>query len=72
MLKKRVLTIGVGAIALVAMVAGPAAARSDTTITEMCTGGTVITVDHAATGGFTTSESHYNEVNPFGDSCSFS
>jgi hypothetical protein len=69
MLKKRILTLGVGAIAFVALVAGPAAARSDTTITETCTSGTVLTVDHNATGGLTTAENHYNVVNPTGDVC---
>jgi hypothetical protein len=69
MLKKRILMLGVGTIAFVGLVAGPAAGRSDTTITETCTSGTVITVDHHATGGLTTAENHYNVVNPTGDVC---
>jgi len=69
MLHKRILTLGVGALALVVLAAGPAAARSDPTVTETCTSGTVITVDRHATGGLTTAENHYNVVNPTGDHC---
>ena len=69
MLLKRTLTLGVGAIAVVALAAGPAAARSNPTVTETCTSGTVIVVDVHATGGLTTSEDHYNVVNPTGDVC---
>src|SRR3982751_6849841 len=51
MLLNRTLTPGVGAIAIVALAAGPAAARSNPTVTETCTSGIVITVDHHAVGG---------------------
>ena len=69
MLLKRTLTLGVGAIAVVALAAGPAAARSNPTVTETCTSGTVVVVDVHATQGLTTAEGHYNAVNPTGDVC---
>ena len=69
MLLKRTLTLGVGAIAIVALAAGPAAARPHPTITETCASGTVVVADAHATHGLTTAEDHYNVVNPTGDVC---
>jgi hypothetical protein len=44
--------------------------RSDATITETCTDGTVIVVDANAGHGLDTAETHCNAVNPFGTICS--
>jgi hypothetical protein len=70
MLRKRILTMAVGAVALVALSSGPAAARS--TVTMTCTSGLVVVIDANATQGLTAAIAIYNERNPGGDVCSLS
>jgi hypothetical protein len=70
MLRRRILAVCLGGLFVVALASASAAARSNTTITETCSDGTVIVVDAHAVGGLTTAETHFNEVNPSGTTCS--
>jgi len=70
MLRKRFLTMAAGIVTILAVIAGPASARANPTITETCSSGTVVVADVHATHGLTTAETHYNVVNPTGDFCS--
>ena len=67
MLRKRILTLGICTVALVALSAGPAMARE--TVTETCASGLVFVVDAHAEFGITTANEIYNEVNPGDDFC---
>jgi hypothetical protein len=69
-MKKRLLTALTGALVLGAVAAPSAGARADTTITETCTDGTILTMDANARNGITTAETHYNAHNPSNTVCS--
>ena len=68
--KKRFLTAVAGALVVGAVAAPSAGARADSTITETCTDGTVLTMDANAYNGISTAETHYNAHNPSGTVCS--
>ena len=71
-MRKRLLGV-VRAALIVGGIAAPASARKDETITWVCSNDgqtTLVTiVDANAFFGATTSNLHYNEVNPFGEVC---
>jgi hypothetical protein len=69
-MRKRIIATVIGTLAVIGATAGPAGARSDATLTETCSDGTVIVVDANARHGLESAETHYNAVNPFGTVCS--
>jgi hypothetical protein len=70
MLRKRILSLGISALALAALISGPAAAR--TTVTVTCESGVTFTADSHAAGGLTTANTAYNNAVDGADFCSLS
>jgi hypothetical protein len=72
-MKGRLFGVLLGALLLVSMIAGPASARQDRTITVSCTIGGVTSFLHLtdihSTSGQVTVNSVFNMVNPFGEIC---
>ena len=66
---RRLGIIFTGALILSAMGATSASARSNDTLTIVCTGGQVIIADANSFDGQSMATSVYNKVNPFGEVC---
>lgn len=69
MWKRRLGIIFSGALILSALGATSASARSDETLTIVCTGGQVIVADANSLTGQLVATGVYNDVNPFGEVC---
>jgi hypothetical protein len=69
-MKKKVLGVAFAAGLILSLAsATPASARSDDTLTVVCSGGQGVVSDARSFFGQTTANGAYNLVNPFGEAC---
>jgi len=67
---KRVFRVILGGLFIAGLAATPASAREDQTITVLCEpSGFTFVADANSLFGQQTADAHFNQVNPFGDTC---